>query len=79
MFDIGFYKTRQAKWRRVFSGEGLEVLKDLSNACYVNTSIMSDSERQDAYKEGRRSVYLYIQNILKQDLSKLIEQGETEL
>jgi len=64
------YRQYQAA---LISKEGDTVIKDLSKRYHIDTtSYKSGESAYDlAYREGQRSVVLYILGILKKDLSEL--------
>ena len=72
-----FLQSRQASYRRVFSPEipgSQEVLKDLAKFCRANQSTFLPDARGHAVLEGRREVWLRIQqhlNLSEEELWRL--------
>lgn len=65
----------QKVYRRVLDNvDGLEIMKDLEKRCFVNHTTLSDDAMQMAFNEGRRSVYVYIKNLLEKDFTDLIKE-----
>lgn len=61
-------------YKRVFGGEdGANVLRDLEKRCFVNHTTFSDNHGQMGFNEGRRSIYVYIKNLLEKDLTQILE------
>jgi len=55
-------------YKHVFStGEGKKILEDLRDKCYYDKRIYDDNPNVMYFKEGRRELYLYILDILKED------------
>ena len=64
----------QQLYQRVFgSKDGQLVLKDLEKRCFINHTTYSDSHGQMSFNEGRRSIYVHIQNLLSKDLTEILE------
>tara|TARA_Y100001973_G_C5177328_1_gene322771 strand:+ start:51 stop:284 length:234 start_codon:yes stop_codon:yes gene_type:complete len=47
------------------SDNGKKVLEDLENRFHIHSSTMDDTNNNLAYREGQRSVILFIKKILK--------------
>ena len=47
------------------SDNGKRVLEDLENRFHIHSSTMDDNNNNIAYREGQRSVILFIKKILK--------------
>lgn len=64
----------QMAYRRVFeSPSGQAVLRDLKKRCCVNTTTYHSEPGQWGMNEGRRSIYMYITNLLEKDIKQIIE------
>ena len=60
-----FLQTRQYSYRQTFKGPlGETVLRDLAGFCRANESTFHEDARLHAVAEGRREVWLRIQNHL---------------
>ncbi len=60
------FATRQQQYRQTFSGPvAEEVLRDLSRFCRANASTFHEDARLHAVAEGRREVWLRIQQHLQ--------------
>lgn len=60
-----FVRRRQTAYRRVFSGpQGRLVLEDLARFCRANESTFHPEERISSRLDGRREVFLRIQQHL---------------
>ena len=58
--------SRQQEYKQTFKGPVAEsVLRDLARFCRANVSTFHDNERLAAKFDGRREVWLRIQNHLK--------------
>ena len=63
---IRVMKERRAHYISCFSGESGEfVLKDIAKVAYANYPTFSSDPYETAYKEGMRSLYLYIMRSMK--------------
>ena len=75
-----FLRGRRESYRRVFeSSDGKAVLADLAKFCRANTTTFHDDPRAHALAEGRREVWLRIQNHLRlseDDLWQLLTDGK---
>jgi predicted nucleotide-binding protein (sugar kinase/HSP70/actin superfamily) len=61
-------------YKRVFGNpDGEAVLKDLEKRCFVNYTTYNDSHGQMSFNEGRRSIFVHIQNLLKKDMKEILE------
>lgn len=61
-------------YKRVFDSlDGEAVLKDLEKRCFVNHTTYNDSHGQMSFNEGRRSIFVYIKNLLKKDTKDILE------
>ena len=55
-------------YQRIFKSEdGEKLLEDLEKRCNVESTSFSKDPYETAFREGQRSVILYIKNILKQN------------
>ena len=76
-----FLRRRQTAYRTVFSGPVAEiVLADLAVFCRATTSTFHPDPRVHAVAEGRREVWLRIQNHLNlsdEQLLELVTQGKS--
>lgn len=60
------FSTRQQQYKQTFRGPVAdEVLRDLARFCRANSSTFHEDARLHALAEGRREVWLRIQNHLK--------------
>lgn len=77
-----FVFRRQFAYKSIFKKEDIlaqEVLKDLANFCRANESTFSPDDRIHAVLEGRREVFLRIENHLNlssEDLWKKYSKKE---
>lgn len=63
-----FFTTKKVSYQRVFNEESRDVsrvLKDLAKFCRADESTFHQDPRLHAVLEGRREVFLRIQNYLK--------------
>jgi hypothetical protein len=61
-------------YKRVFGGEdGKAVLQDLEKRCFINHTTFNDNHGQMSFNEGRRSIFVYIKNLLEKDLTQILE------
>jgi len=63
-----FFVSRKVAYQRVFNEDShdvRQVLKDLAKFCRANETAFHKDPRAHAVLEGRREVYLRIQNYLK--------------
>jgi hypothetical protein len=64
MSDNGGFAIRAAAFRAAFNGpDGQEVLDDLAHFCCANRTTVSGSETNMTLLEGRRQVWLHIQQL----------------
>lgn len=71
-----FLKTRKFAYHQVFHKENVytkEVLKDLANFCRAHATTFNPDERVHAVLEGRREVFLRIQQHLNLSEDELWE------
>jgi len=67
--------TNQQLYRRVFDTEdGKAVLKDLENRCFIKSTTYDDHHGKMGLNEGRRSIYVYITNLLSKNLEEILEE-----
>jgi len=60
------FSTRQQQYKQTFKGPvAQEVLRDLARFCRANVSTFHEDPRAHALAEGRREVWLRIQNHLQ--------------
>ena len=72
-----FHDTDQLKtaYQITFSGEGgVAVLADLGRFCRAEEPCWSEDQRHHARLEGRREVWLRIQNELKMPVEELLQR-----
>lgn len=72
-----FHDTGQLKqaYQMAFAGaSGQAVLDDLARFCRANEPCWSEDQRHHARLEGRREVYLRIQNQLKLPVEELLQR-----
>lgn len=78
---LDFMRRRQSAYRAVFSGPQADiVLADLAVFCRATTSTFHPDARVHAVAEGRREVFLRIQNHLHlsdEQLLELVTQGKS--
>lgn len=64
----------QQLYQRVFdTDDGKRVLADLRKRCYMNATTYNDNHGRMSFSEGRRSIYIHIENLLEKDLKKILE------
>jgi hypothetical protein len=62
-------------YKRLFSGpDGQYVLKDLEKRCFVNRSTYDPDEKKMAINEGRRSIFVHINNLVNKDVETLLDE-----
>lgn len=67
-------------YKRVFGNpDGEAVLKDLEKRCFVNHTTFNENHGQMSFAEGRRSIYVHIQNLLTKDLKEVLEELTKEI
>ena len=60
-------EARKKAYKDTFSsGSGVEVLEDLRKRCYGDYTTFTRDSLELAFREGIRSVYLYISNMTKE-------------
>ena len=65
----------QKLYQQVFGTlEGKTVLDDLKKRCFVNQTTMDADPIKMGFNEGRRSIYVHIENLINKDLEKIMEQ-----
>ena len=76
-----FLRGRRESYRRVFdSPDGKAVLADLAKFCRASVTTFHEDPRAHALAEGRREVWLRIQNHLRlseDDLWQLLTDGKS--
>ena len=61
-------------YKRVFDNpDGEAVLKDLEKRCFVNRTTFNENHGQMSLSEGRRSIYVYIINLISKDIKESLE------
>jgi hypothetical protein len=66
---------KQQLYKRVFDTvEGRLVMADLEKRCFVTRTTYSDNAGQMAFSEGRRSVYMFIKDLVDKDIQSIIEE-----
>jgi hypothetical protein len=71
---LGFLRRRKLDYQRVFGGEPAKpVLADLARFCRANETTFQPDARLHAVLEGRREVWLRIQNHLNLQPAQLAE------
>ena len=64
----------QQLYHRIFDGEdGQKVLDDLKRRCFAKTTTYDPDPIKMGMNEGRRSIYVYIDNLLNQDIKEILE------
>jgi len=64
----------QNVYHRVFDGEeGQKVLNDLKRRCFVEVTTYDPDPVKMAMNEGRRSIYVYITNLLNREVDDIVE------
>lgn len=62
-------------FQRVFkSQDGIKVLEDLEKRCGVHTTSFSKDSHETAFREGQRSVVLFIKSTLSKQPKELINE-----
>lgn len=65
----------QKLYRRVFeSPDGIAILDDLKKRCFINQTTFNDNHGQMSFNEGRRSIYVYITNLIGKDIKGILEE-----
>jgi len=65
---------KQQLYHRVFDGEdGQAVLEDLKRRCFVKTTTYDPDAMKMGINEGRRSIYVYITNLIEMELKEMLE------
>ena len=66
---------KQQLYKLVFdTPEGKKVLSDLAKRCFVKNTTYNDNAIQMSFNEGRRIVYVYIQDMVEKDLTQILEE-----
>ena len=64
----------QSVYHRVFDGEdGQKVLEDLKKRCFITRTTYDPDPVKMGMNEGRRSICVYITNLLNRELKELLE------
>ena len=67
--------ANQQLYKRVFdTPEGQSVLKDLKKRCFINSTTYDDNHGRMSLQEGRRSIYVYITNLINKDIKEILEE-----
>ena len=67
--------AKQQLYHRLFGGEdGQAVLEDLKKRCFVDVTTYDPDPTKMGMNEGRRSIYVYIMNLLNQELKEILEE-----
>lgn len=62
------HKEMKQVYKLVFDTEdGAKVLEDLEYRFHINGSTFSDSANETAYREGQRTVVLFLQHMLRDE------------
>lgn len=73
--QIGILAEQQKLYRRVFdTPEGHAVMEDLRKRCYVNITTLDSQPAVMGFKEGRRSIYVHIENMIDKDVNQMLEE-----
>ena len=60
-------------YKRVFSGpDGQAVLADLKKRCFVDRTTFHENHGRKGFQEGRRSIFVHIQNMVEKDLESVL-------
>lgn len=60
-------------YKRVFSGpDGQAVLEDLRKRCFVDRTTYHENAVKMGMNEGRRSIFVHIQNMVDKDIETLL-------
>ena len=82
MFDIEWLDKRRRAYREVFQGPDAElVLTDLAKFCSAHSSTFVPDDpggRTSAFREGRREVFLRIQEMIRIDDEKMRQYVENQ-
>ena len=66
--------AKQQLYKRVFDNpDGKDVLKDLAGRSFVKITTYDPDEKKMSLNEGRRSIYVYITNLVEKDLTQILE------
>lgn len=66
--------AKQQLYHRVFDGEdGQAVLEDLKSRSFIKVTTYDPIPIKMGMNEGRRSNYVYIVNLLDQDIQEMVE------
>lgn len=78
--DDKLKKIKEAYQFLFDADDGIVVLDDLENRFHCNTSTFSPDSHETAFREGQRSVVLFIKNMLINDeyFQKLIKEHSNE-
>jgi hypothetical protein len=71
------HKEMRSAYKFVFDSEdGAKVLEDLEYRFHIHGSTFSDSSTETAYREGQRTVVLFLQHMLKDNpkLEEMIDE-----
>jgi hypothetical protein len=62
-------------YKRLFSGpDGQAVLKDLAKRCYVDRTTYEPEINKMAFNEGRRSIFVHINNLVNKDTEVILDE-----
>lgn len=50
------------------TAEGLTILEDLQKRFHINTPTFSEDPYETAYREGQRTVVLFIENMMREQI-----------
>ena len=78
--DDKLKQTKEAYQLLFDADDGIIVLDDLENRFHINTRRFSSDPHDTAFREGQRSVVLFIKNMLINDeyFQRLIEEHSNE-
>lgn len=78
--DDKLKQTKEAYQLLFDADDGIIVLDDLENRFHINTTTFSSDPHDTAFREGQRSVVLFIKNMLINDeyFQRLIEEHSNE-
>jgi len=66
---------KQQLYQRVFNTEdGKLVLEDLEKRCFIKHTTFDENHGKMSLNEGRRSIYVYIKDLISKDLTQILEE-----
>ena len=63
------------KYKRLFEGpDGKAVLEDLRKRCFVDRTTYDPDVKKFGMNEGRRSIFVYINNLVNKETEELLDE-----